>query len=67
MLSAARERVVELSYLGNLPERSPFLPEVDDYAAAPFLGFLNCLLDPKDKIRPASTDVRSKDVAAIAL
>lgn len=55
------------SYLGNLSKGSSLLSEVDDNTASAFLGFLNCLLDPKREIWAACADIGAENVAAVTL
>jgi hypothetical protein len=42
---------------GHLSQGPTFLAEVDDDAAAPLLGFLDCLFDAENEVRAACADV----------
>lgn len=55
------------SYLCNLPEGATFFAEVNDNAGATILCLLDGLLDTKDQVRSASTDIGAKNVTSIAL
>ncbi len=55
------------TYLCDFAKGPAFLPEVDDNTAAAVLGLLDGLLDAEDEIRPARADIRTKDIAPIAL
>lgn len=53
--------------LGHLAQRPTLLSEVDHHTTAAVLSFLDGLLDAEDQVRTACADVRTKNVAAVAL
>lgn len=55
------------AHLGNLSKGATLLSEVDDNTASTILCLLDCLLDAKNEVRSASTNIGPKNVTAIAL
>lgn len=56
-----------VTYLGYFTQSPSLLAEVDDHAAAAILSLLDGLLDTENQVRSAGADIRTEDVASVAL
>lgn len=62
-----RQGIGNILYLCHFTKSPALLAEVDYDAAATILCFLDRLLDAEDEVGPACTNIRTEDIAAIAL